>query len=264
MADLRRMLMVAFGGVAVLTATACHASLTPIPADSPSFRGRVAGFQLESASTGPGGLRLLRMRSDGSTSGGPESGYARVDERTQFVTGLGAFVDWNRTGLRDLVGASVRVWYHGRPTSETPTEVWGDARLIVVDETDSLTRQVPGFMARYAQSMRTGDRAALVAAYAPTGVRLLRNGRSAFQSTSDLTARYDSLRWTHPATFEWKDLSWERVGPDAVLVSGGYVTRASVDDPPRVFSYSALLRRRDGILRIAMEHVSSAPDAAAR
>jgi len=33
---------------------------------------------------------------------------------------------------------------------------------------------------------------------------------------------------------------------------------------PRVFSYSALLRRRDGMLGITVEHVSSAPDAAAR
>ena len=243
----------------VLSAVSCHAPVSMIPGNMPSVRGRVVGFQLESAAGGPGGLRLLRLRDERPMSSSPLAGFARIDGTTRFATSAGVLVDWNLIGLRDLVGATVRVWYRGQATSQTDGEIWGDADLVVVDATDSLTRQVAGFVARYATSMRTGDRAALVASYATTGVNVLGDGRSATLSSSDIRARFDSLHWMPPVAYEWKDLSWESVGPDAVVLSGGYLLRAKADDRPRAFSYSALLRRRAGIVQIVMEHVSSAP-----
>lgn len=244
-------------GVAALLclATACRSPVRVIPGDPPSFTGQVAGFQLNVASEGPGGLRLLRLQGDRSTSAGPSAGFARVDGGTKFVTTSGVSLDWSHVGLRDLVGARARVWFRGAPTSETPKEIWGDAQVVVIDETDSLPIMVARVFSRYAESMLSGDRAALVDAYSPAGVRVVSNGESVMLSPSDVAARYSAPRWSAPAAFAWKDLSWEPVGPDAYFAFGRYDVRARADAPVRTYSYSALLRRRDGKVGITIENV---------
>ena len=59
--------------------------------------------------------------------------------------------------------------------------------------------------------------------------------------------------WGPPATFSWEDLSFEPAGPDAVVVVGRFLWESTR------FSYSALLVRQDGVLRIRMEDESQAP-----
>ena len=64
--------------------------------------------------------------------------------------------------------------------------------------------------------------------------------------------------WRPPASFDWQDLSYEAVGPDAVVVTGRFLWGVSATTR-LPFSYTALLLRRDGRLRIRLEDESGRP-----
>ena len=116
------------------------------------------------------------------------------------------------------------------------------------------------FMAGYARDLRAGARAAIAARYDQRGAYIAGGGEQRLTSPDALRARYESAGWTAPARFDWRDLSYEAVGSDAVLVSGTFdwTTTAGQTMPA---SYTALLVRRDGRLRIRAEHEDVAPTA---
>jgi hypothetical protein len=104
-----------------------------------------------------------------------------------------------------------------------------------------------------------GNRAAIGARYDRTGAYLLGNGAKRFQPHDSLVARYQSARWNAPASFEWVDLSFEPIGSDAVAVAGRFLWGTANAPHPLEASYSALLRRQDGVLRIRLEDESVNP-----
>ncbi|HEV2818429.1 MAG TPA: hypothetical protein VGW40_14550 [Allosphingosinicella sp.] len=61
-----------------------------------------------------------------------------------------------------------------------------------------------------------------------------------------------------PARFEWRDLSYEPAGANAVVVAGLFLG-ATAGGAARTYSYTAPLVRRDGALRIRLEDESGAP-----
>ena len=122
-----------------------------------------------------------------------------------------------------------------------------------------LTNEARAFMDAYARDLLAGDRAAIGARYDRTGAYLLGNGRKALLPHDSVVAQYRDGRWAPPTAFEWRDLSFEPVGPDAVVVAGLFSWTAATGSQPLTLSYTALLRRQDGALRIRLEDESIDP-----
>jgi hypothetical protein len=117
--------------------------------------------------------------------------------------------------------------------------------------------QAQAFMDAYAADLRSGARESIADRYDPRGAWLVGNGQKALQPADSIRARYVS-RWRPPASFEWQDLSYEAAGPDAVVVTGLFLWGVSAERRLRC-SYTALLLRQDGRLRIRLEDESCAP-----
>jgi hypothetical protein len=115
------------------------------------------------------------------------------------------------------------------------------------------------FMEDYARDLRAGDRAAIAARYDRTGAYRLGNGHKEFEPYDSIVALYQGPAWSPPAAFEWHDLSFEAVGPDAVVIAGQFLWSVPADSTPIRVSYTALLRRQDGVLRIRLEDESADP-----
>lgn len=132
------------------------------------------------------------------------------------------------------------------------TRAAASANATVVDEARS-------FMDAYARDLLAGDRTAIAARYDRSGAYLLGNGRKEFTAYDSVVAIYRSAAWSPPASFEWRDLSFEPVGPDAVVVAGQFVWVSGKGAPPMTLSYASLLRRQEGVLRIRLEDESVDP-----
>lgn len=114
------------------------------------------------------------------------------------------------------------------------------------------------FMSTYARDLLAGDRAAIAARYDSDGTYMVGNGRKQLLSHDSISAIYRGA-WTPPASFEWRDLSYEPVGNDAVMVVGRFAWGMAAESPPIIVSYTSLLRRREGGLRIRLEDESVDP-----
>lgn len=114
------------------------------------------------------------------------------------------------------------------------------------------------FMESYARDLRTGAREAIVARYDRRGAYLVGNGRKELLSVDSLRATYTGAGWQPPAVFEWRDLSYEVLSDDAVMVVGRFEwTDAQGKMLP--ISYTGLLLRQDGEWRIRLEDESVSP-----
>lgn len=121
-----------------------------------------------------------------------------------------------------------------------------------------LVAEAQAFMAAYARDLRAGDRAAISQRYDPRGALIQGNGTSRMETAASTRAFYLSDQWHPLASFEWRDLHYEPLGPDAITVAGIFLYDDSANRP-RIVSYTALLVRREGRLRIRIEHESAAP-----
>lgn len=133
-----------------------------------------------------------------------------------------------------------------------------------VKQTDSATApavvaEARAFMDAYARELLAGDRAAISARYDRTGTYFLGNGRKEFATYDSVVALYRAASWSPPASFSWRDLSFEPAGPDAVVVAGQFFWGANAGGATLSMSYTALLRRQDGALRIRVEDESLDP-----
>jgi hypothetical protein len=55
----------------------------------------------------------------------------------------------------------------------------------------------------------------------------------------------------------WKDVDYEALGADAVVIVGTGLWEYAKGKPPIAISYTSLLRRQNGQLRIRVEHEST-------
>ena len=118
--------------------------------------------------------------------------------------------------------------------------------------------EAAAFMASYAEDLRTGNRPAIAGRYDRSGAWRVGDGVAELENWDRIAAVYASERWQPPAAFEWQGLAYEPAGPDAVVVVGRFAWTPAVGQPPLVFSYTALLVRQDGALRIRLENESAA------
>jgi hypothetical protein len=124
----------------------------------------------------------------------------------------------------------------------------------------ALVGEAQAFMAAYAGDLRAGERDRIVDRYDPRGAWFVGQGRKDLLPPDSIRAIYRG-RWSPPVSFEWQDLSYEVVGPDAVVVAGRFLWGVSAERR-LAFSYTGLLLRQDGRLRIRLEDESPAPAAA--
>jgi hypothetical protein len=113
------------------------------------------------------------------------------------------------------------------------------------------------FMESYARDLRTGAREAIVARYDPRGAYRVGNGRKELEPLDSIRAVYMGP-WQPPTAFEWRDLSYEVVSDDAVMVVGRFEWTGA-DGKMLPLSYTGLLLRRDGQWRIRLEDESISP-----
>ncbi|MDX1418628.1 MAG: hypothetical protein R3181_01570 [Rubricoccaceae bacterium] len=123
---------------------------------------------------------------------------------------------------------------------------------------EALEAEARAFMDAYARDLRAGDGDAVAARYRRSGAYRMGHGRKVFAPHDSIRARYLE-RWQGPTSFEWGDLSYEVLGPEAVLVTGTF--RWGRADPldDLVYSYTAVLTREDGELRLLLEDESTDP-----
>ena len=125
-----------------------------------------------------------------------------------------------------------------------------------------IVAEAQAFMNAYADELRRGDRAAIAARYDRGGAWLLGEGEKSFSTWAALQARYAGPQWQPPGSFAWRDLTYLPAGPESVIVIGRFEWGLANGRPPLNFSYTAMLVRRDGQLRIRLEDESGARPAA--
>ncbi len=120
-----------------------------------------------------------------------------------------------------------------------------------------LEAEARSFMEAYAQDIRNRDAEAVAARYNRSGAYRMGQGRKQFNSFDSIRAGYLE-RWLGqgPSTFEWQDLSFEVLSSDAVLVAGRFMWGRGDSLAPLNFSYTGVLTRQDGELRIRLEDES--------
>lgn len=114
--------------------------------------------------------------------------------------------------------------------------------------------EAQAFMASYAEDLLAGRRDAIIARYDTRGAWLVGHGAKRLMPVDSIAALYRG-GWQPPATFAWRDLSYEVAGPDAVVITGlfdwGMASGGKV-----TLSYTSLLVRRDGRWMIRVEDES--------
>lgn len=124
------------------------------------------------------------------------------------------------------------------------------------DETAALV-EAQAFMAAYADDLRAGNRAAIAARYHRGGAWRVGNGEKSFEEWTAIRDFYAGPNWSPPASFAWRALDYEALGRDAVVVTGLFDWGAAAGRPPATYSYTGLLVRQDGALRIRLEDESA-------
>ena len=122
-------------------------------------------------------------------------------------------------------------------------------------DTTQVEREAQVFMEGYAQDLLSHDIAAIVDRYDRSGAYFLGHGKKTFEPFDSVRARYRDA-WQGPAAFEWHDLSFEVISGDAVIVAGRFSWTMADTLPPMSMSYTGLLLRQDGGLRIRLEDES--------
>lgn len=120
---------------------------------------------------------------------------------------------------------------------------------------DSLLKDATDFMEAYARDLVSGNRESISNRYHPQGAYFLGNGKKEFEPQAAIVDSY-LHHWQPPLAFEWKYLSFEVVQPNAVLVLGKFKWTSRTSKYPIIYSYSALLIRVDGKLKIRVEDES--------
>ncbi|MBU1188311.1 MAG: ketosteroid isomerase family protein [Gammaproteobacteria bacterium] len=129
------------------------------------------------------------------------------------------------------------------------------------EEADQLAeaeREARRFMQQYGEDLRNHDRAAIAARYDRDGATVIFNGERHVRSFAEIQTRYRE-QWTGPASFTWRNLAYEVLNPNSVIVTGEFDWGAP--NGIEKYSYSAILQRQDGEFRIRMEVESLLPDA---
>jgi hypothetical protein len=112
----------------------------------------------------------------------------------------------------------------------------------------ALESDARAFMESYAQDLRDHDAEGVADRYHSSGAYF----RGGFMDKESIRQNYTS-GWQGPASFVWEDLSFEVLGPEAILVAGTGIW--GLQDTTRFMQvlYASVLTGDDGDLRIRVE-----------
>ena len=130
----------------------------------------------------------------------------------------------------------------------------GFASAQTVRSEATILSDAKSFMASYAEDLLAGKRDVIVNRYDARGSYRLGEGRKAFVSPEELNKQYRE-RWLAPIAMAWRDLSYEVIGTEGVLVMGLLDWETSPDSKT-TFSYTGLLTYQDGVLKLRLEDES--------
>lgn len=116
--------------------------------------------------------------------------------------------------------------------------------------------EAQAFMKAYADDLRAHRREAIAARYSRKGA-FFPAETAAPLSLEAIGNAYRGKGWKGPGTFEWRDLAYEVLSPDAVVITGSLLWGA--DSTVRTVAYTGVLVRESGALRIRVEHESPRP-----
>jgi hypothetical protein len=119
----------------------------------------------------------------------------------------------------------------------------------------AIEQDARAFMESYAEDLRSHDKAAIIDRYDHRGAYILGNGQKRFAAFDSIRVGYEA-GWQGPAAFEWQDLSFEVISGESILVAGQFFWTLADTLPPLKASYTGLLVRQDGVLRIRLEDES--------
>lgn len=114
--------------------------------------------------------------------------------------------------------------------------------------------EAEAFMAAYAADLLAGDRGAIAGRYSRRGAYTLGWTLKRFEDQATIARTYASPNWQKPHSFSWSDLSYEPLSADSIVVVGGFLWGVDDKSAPLTMTYTALLRREAGGLKIRVEH----------
>ena len=123
----------------------------------------------------------------------------------------------------------------------------------------AITREAQAFMESYASDLIAGNRTAVADRYDRRGTHMVIGRRSSLETHATIAGIYADPRWTALPRFAWHDLMFIPAGPDSIVVAGRFSVQRDPAPEPVFYSYSNLLVRQDGQLRIRMEHETREP-----
>ena len=112
------------------------------------------------------------------------------------------------------------------------------------------------FMNSYADDVSAGERKALANRYSRRGTIFI-GGEWKEEVAFDKLSREYATSWKPPVTFRWQGLAFEKLGEEAVMITGGVARGDKAGAETFSHSYAVLLIKEDGVLRIRMESGAS-------
>ena len=207
--------------------------------------------------------RSTRRGSAGSRTSG--QGWRKRERRRAGLAADERAGDKRRMRILALLLAAAALQAQAAPAAPeeqaAATAAAARAADSVAESIEATVAQIEGeaFMLAYAAELSAGDRAAIAARYDRRGAWRLGNGAKSFEPWPAIRDFYAGPHWQPPASFEWRELSFEPAGPDSIVVAGLFRWGAAGGAEPRTYTYTALLVRQDGELRIRLEDESGAP-----
>jgi len=124
-----------------------------------------------------------------------------------------------------------------------------------------IATEAEAFMSSYGDDIRKGRRKDIVERYDRRGAYRVGEGEKTLESWDLIQAAY-LTQWSQPSSFAWRELSFETVNDDAVVIIGLF-DWGLADGRKLSFSYTSLLVRQAGELKIRLEDESMNPRALA-
>ncbi len=110
----------------------------------------------------------------------------------------------------------------------------------------------------YGSALATPRRDAIAGFYHPEGALVVFNGVARRSTRAELDARYRGP-WSPPAFFAWEGLTFDAIGADQVIVTGGFRWQGAGQRDTVPYIYAALLVAVDSGLAIVFEHETLRP-----
>lgn len=119
------------------------------------------------------------------------------------------------------------------------------------------------FYDAYTQDLRAQNRQKLATYYHPAGAVVVIGGRRMTFTHAGIDSLYRGA-WQGPTAFAWDNLSFDSLGPEFVVVTGGFRWLAAGAKDTTRYIYVSVLQAVDSGLGIRLEHETPIPPPARR